>query len=103
MSEDRLHELLALFDLEDHTKSTGPLLRKQNALNRRWFTEDNVATVELIQLSRGIFNPTPNSSYVTIQGGIVVRGELRAVIIRSSHGHWKHPSSRGSVVWLVGV
>ncbi|TFK86285.1 GMC oxidoreductase [Polyporus arcularius HHB13444] len=79
VSEDRLHELLALFDLEDHTKSTGPLLRKQNALNRRWFTEDNVATVELIQLSRGIFNPTPNSSYVTIQGGIV------------------HPSSRGSV------
>lgn len=68
----RLNELLDIFDKESSDASVTPLERLQSKFMRSWFQENNVATVELLQWSRGIINPVANKSYVSMLGGILV-------------------------------
>ncbi|KAI0704543.1 alcohol oxidase [Earliella scabrosa] len=76
VSQQRLQELLHIFDRESRT--TG-IHNQQSQLERRWLESGQVPWVELIHWSKGTINPVQGENYVDLLGGIV------------------HPTSRGSV------
>ncbi|KAI9066178.1 GMC oxidoreductase [Trametes sanguinea] len=73
-----LDSLLATFDKEA-AETTSPLTKLQNSIRRDWFAKGETGAIEILQWTRGLFDPAANQSYVALLGGIV------------------HPSSRGSV------
>ncbi|TBU28075.1 alcohol oxidase [Dichomitus squalens] len=78
VSQDRLQELLSIFDQEASAPGLSGLQQQQYALQREWFAQGNVPAVELILWSKGLINVEQGESYAVILGGLM------------------HPVSRGS-------
>ncbi|OSD07655.1 GMC oxidoreductase [Trametes coccinea BRFM310] len=78
VSPAELESLLATFD-QEASETTSPLTQLQNSIRREWFAKGETGAIEILQWTRGLFDPAANLSYVALLGGIV------------------HPSSRGSV------
>ena len=72
MSQDRLKELLSIFDQEANAKGLSGLQRHQYALQREWFARRNVPAVELILWSKGLLNVEQGESYAVMLGGLMV-------------------------------
>lgn len=75
VSPDRVQELQQM--LAQDAPNSG-LQRAQRQLAQKWFAHSGVPFVELIQWSKGIVNPAPGNSYVTMLGGIVVSATTRS-------------------------
>lgn len=72
VNSTRLRDLMGIFDQEAQARSATPLQRLQDTFQRQWFEQGNVASVEIIELSRGIIDPVANESYVSFLAGILV-------------------------------
>ncbi|KAI1787181.1 alcohol oxidase [Ganoderma leucocontextum] len=79
VSQDRLQELLGIFDKEANVTGLSRLQQRQYEVQREWFANGNVPAVELILWSKGLFGLEEGESYAVMLGGIM------------------HPTSRGSV------
>ncbi|KAI0325566.1 alcohol oxidase [Cubamyces sp. BRFM 1775] len=78
VSSSEMATLLSIFDKEA-AETTSPLTKLQNRFRREYFADGSAAALELIEWVRGLVDPAPGKSYVSVIGGMV------------------HPSSKGSV------
>ena len=72
VSEDRLQELLAIFDKEANVTGLSALQRRQYEIQREWFANGDVPAVELILWSKGLLNLQEGESYAVMLGGLMV-------------------------------
>ncbi|KAF8993252.1 GMC oxidoreductase-domain-containing protein [Cyathus striatus] len=77
-SPERVATLIELFDNANNTGAPNSLQSLQSVAQRTWLKSSDVASAELIFFSRGLVDPQPGESYITMLAGIM------------------HPASRGS-------